>query len=130
MTATAGIATILFVRCNGRAEALVRNLQQQGYLLLHAADAAEAIEIARVHSRPIHIMIAEENVDSRSLAATLKLYRPQMRVLFLTQFTSSDKPDLANPETAMAKVRDLLLPFHLGPKSEEREAPRASSGAA
>lgn len=87
---------------------LVRRLQQQGYLVLQAMDTSEAIEIARVHSRPIHVMIAEESVDSRGLAATLKQYRPQMRVLFLTRFAIPGRPELSSIEGALSKIQEIL----------------------
>ena len=129
MTLAAEVPTILVAHCNARSEGLVESLQRQGFLVLTAGDGAEAVEIARVHSRPIHVMVAEEGMNSRSLAATLKQYRPQMRVLFLTQFTTGDRPDLASIDMALAKVRELLDPLRLGPQLEEREARRAADAA-
>src|SRR4051812_42639056 len=69
---------------------LVRHLQHQGYFVLVAHDPAEALEITRLHSRPIHLLLAEDGLDGRTLASTLKQYRPNMQVLFVTPCLQAD----------------------------------------
>ena len=87
---------------------LVRSLQHEGYFVLVAQRGPEAIEIARVHSRPIHLMLTDDSIDSRTLAATVKQYRSDMRVLFIARCAREDDPDLLTSDTALARVRELL----------------------
>jgi CheY-like chemotaxis protein len=94
-------------RCGG---SLVRDLEHQGYFVLVASDGPEAIEIARVHSRPIHLLLTGESINGRTLAAMLKRYRPEMRALFITRHANHEAPDLVRSETAVEKVRQLLQP--------------------
>jgi len=94
----------------GLREVLVRNLQQQGYLVLEASDGAEALDIARVHSRRIHLMLTDGDADGRTLAATLKQYRPDMQVLFVTRHAKESVRDLLAPDQALNRVRELVEP--------------------
>ena len=112
------VPTILVAQCNCGSDALVKDLQQQGYLVLEARDGPEATEIARVHSRSIHLMLTDESADGRSLAATLKQYRPNMTVMFITLHATDGAADLLRPDMALAKVRALLGPPRREPAPE------------
>lgn len=103
------IPTILVTENSGRVRrALLQNLQHQGYFVLQAQDQVDAIEIARVHSRPIQLMLAAESIDDRSLVARIKMYRPCMDVLFLAYGFNPENADLLAPE--IAKVQAILKP--------------------
>jgi len=94
---------------------LVRTLQQHGYLVLKADNVVEALRVARIHSRPIQVFLSEDGEDSRSLAATLKPYRPEMRPLFVARDHHASLPDSFAPEHVVATVREILKP----PKATE-----------
>jgi CheY-like chemotaxis protein len=64
-------------------EVLIRELRQRGYLILEAQDAVEALKIVVRHSRAIHLLLADDSDDDRLMAATLKPYRPDMRVIHI-----------------------------------------------
>ena len=102
--------TILVAHCSCGSDALVKNLRQQGYHVLEAKDAIETVEIARVHSRPIHLMLTDESTNSRSLAATLKQYRPHMSVLFITPHATIGVPNVLSSDKVLAKIRASLEP--------------------
>ena len=106
---------------------LVRHLQQQGYFVLIAHDANEALEIARVHSRPIHLLLADESLDGRSLAATLKQYRPNMHVLFITWGGPLDPLDTERTDPTLAKVRECVKPPAARAIAESYSFTKASS---
>lgn len=95
---------------NGVRSPLVRHLQHQGYFVLVAHDAAEALEITRVHSRPIHLLLTEDGLDGRTLASTLKQYRPNMHVLFLTQCLQLDTASVGKADTTLERVRECVKP--------------------
>jgi len=117
MAKNLAVPTILVAQCTCGSDALVKDLQQQGYLVLEARDGAEAIEIARVHSRPIDFMLTDENEESRSLAATLKQFRPHTRVMFIARHATGGAADVLRSDMVLAKIRVLL-----GPPRSERAA--------
>ena len=81
---------------------LVSNLRQLGYFVLGAEDASEALEVVKIHSRPIHVMLTEASPHGRNLAATVKPYRPHMEVVFVT---SDSRPDFV-----LDRVRQVIKP--------------------
>jgi len=105
---------------DGVRSTLMRELQHEGYFVLVARDGGEALEVVRTHSRPIHLMITPDNMDGRTLAGTLKHYRPNMRVLFLTHYVREGEQDLSRPGAAVTKVRELLKPPGGEPMQEVR----------
>jgi len=82
---------------NNSWNALIRNLALEGHLVLTARDGEEAIQIAKTHSRPIHLLIVGQT--NPALFTELRPYQPGIRILVL-----------ASPETALARVRELLQP--------------------
>jgi CheY-like chemotaxis protein len=102
-----GFPTILVAAENGLRQRLVRTLAADGYLVLDARNEVEALHIVISHSRPIHILFADVNMNGYDLARTLKSYRPEMRALFVTVH-SQGLSDSLDPETTLAKVRQLL----------------------
>ncbi len=93
--ATTGFPTVLVAERKAELrEAVVGALQQEGYLVLIARDGAEALDVGRVHSRQIHLIITGADVEGRALAATLKPFRPAMAVLFVDR--SQQLQDLDN----------------------------------
>jgi len=70
-----------------------------GYNVLQAQNPDDLIDIARSHSRRIHLLLIEENVNNHSLAALLQPYRPTMRVFFVDTL-----PDAIGPELLSEKV--------------------------
>jgi CheY-like chemotaxis protein len=97
---------------------LVRHLQHQGYFVLVAHDATEALEITRVHSRPIHLFLTGEGLDGRTLASTLKLYRPSMHVLFVSRCVQLDLTDVGKTDTTLEQVRQCVQPPSSAPGSD------------
>ncbi|MBI4775515.1 MAG: PAS domain S-box protein [Deltaproteobacteria bacterium] len=73
-------------------EFAVRVLQRYGYNVLIAANGEEAIEIARVHQGPIHLMLTDvvmPGISSRDMEESLKSFRPEMRVLYMSGYTDN-----------------------------------------
>ncbi len=94
--------------CRVRA-ALVETLKQNGYLVLDAEDSSHALDIAKIHSRPIQLMLVEGSPEGRTLAATLQMYRPKMQVVF-TNISTDCLPDAPPVEMTLTRVRELLHP--------------------
>jgi two-component system, cell cycle sensor histidine kinase and response regulator CckA len=99
-------------------------LQETGYDVLTAADGAEALEVARGCSRPIHLLLTDvvmPGINGRVLAERLAPLQPGMKVLYMSGYTDSfiaghgvleagthllHKP--FTQETLARKVRELL----------------------
>jgi hypothetical protein len=56
------------------------------------------------------LLLAEDSKDGHVLAETLKPYRPHMQVLYVTVQPNTDPQGATQPETAAARVRELLRP--------------------
>jgi len=122
MSSAYSFPTILVAEDQCVGDSLVRDLQHEGYFVLVAHDGFEAIEIARVHSRPIHVMLTADTADGRALATELKQYRPHIQVLFITQYTRANDPDSIPPVAALAKVREVVKPPGQAADNEKRSA--------
>ncbi|MEO8594929.1 MAG: hypothetical protein ABI759_16535 [Candidatus Solibacter sp.] len=85
-------------------------LQRDGYLVLESRDEDEAMDIIRLHSRPIHLMLIDESAYGRELAARLNQYRPQMQVVFV---------DWDARQNVCLKVKEILGPLQAGDRLPE-----------
>lgn len=100
--------TILIAADAGSRHALARSLRLDGYLVFEASDEAEALFLVVSQSRPIHVLLADANIEGRKLARTLKLYRREMQEIFVTLNPKQSLSDGLNPEVAVARIRERL----------------------
>lgn len=81
-------ATILVVDDDaGIRGVIVEELAHRAHHVLEAEDAASALEVVRGHAGPIHLLLCDlrlPGMDGRSLADTLRVRRPGLRVLFVS----------------------------------------------
>jgi PAS domain S-box-containing protein len=71
-------------------EMLCESLEEIGYTVLAAGDAAEAIERCRSHGGAIHLLLADvvlPAMGGRELAQELSALRPEMKVVFMSGYT-------------------------------------------
>jgi CheY-like chemotaxis protein len=64
-------------------------LASAGYNVLPAANGAHAVDIARAHEGPIHLLITDvtmPEMDGREAATAITALRPQCRVLFMSGY--------------------------------------------
>jgi len=121
----AGVETVLLAEDDEQLRRLTRRaLAGHGYTVLEADSSPAALEIARRHAGPIHLLLTDviiPGMDGRSLAEALRAQRPGLRVLFMSGY--ADKAIvhhgvldpgvayLAKPFTTEAvarKVREVL----------------------
>ena len=83
--------TILVVEDEASMRAIAREiLEEYGYRVIEAATADEAIQVARSHPEPIHLLITDvvmPGMNGPALAETLKAERPGLGVLFMSGYT-------------------------------------------
>ena len=94
----------------GWGSAVIGRLEEDKYHVLTARSWDEALHFAKTHSRQIHLLLAEDSRDGNVLAETLKPYRPHMRVLYVTVQSNRGPREALEPESAAAKIRELLRP--------------------
>ncbi|MEQ1887085.1 MAG: response regulator [Bryobacteraceae bacterium] len=114
------VQTVLLVE---PAATLRRELQNffeaNGYNLMEAADANEALALAQIHEGPLHLAIAA-HTEAAVLAGTLREVRPELKLLEI--LSDGELPEMhsdasiARPFTEAAlldRVRGLLSPTPL-----------------
>ena len=88
---------------------LAEILAGQGYTVLEAADAAQALALCRRHHGPIHLMVTDVlltgPLSGVELAEQLSYERPEMKVLFATGYPAglADRPQLLRQEALLLK---------------------------
>src|SRR5256712_70650 len=132
-----GSETILLAEDQKELRDLIRQmLEMNGYTVVAASDGLEAIEICKRHEAPIHLMLSDvvmPQMGGRELAQRLATVRPDMKVLYMSGYTSNaivhhgildpgtlfiQKP--FTPDSLARKVREVLdadgqAPVEAGP---------------
>jgi PAS domain S-box-containing protein len=120
-----GNETILFVEDEGLVRSFgIRVLKRLGYNVISASDGEEALNFAREHDGNIHLLLTDlvmPNIDGKELAKRLKEERPNIKVLYVSGYSSeitmqhgvlSDETNfLQKPftiENLAQKVREVL----------------------
>jgi hypothetical protein len=78
--------------------ALISYLQRNGFHVLEAHDWERVFDVVRMHSRPIHLLLASESMDAH--VSVLKEHRSELQVMFVRKPVDAD--------VVLAKVRQLL----------------------
>jgi two-component system cell cycle sensor histidine kinase/response regulator CckA len=120
-----GEHTILLVEDEPGVRRMVRQaLRRQGYNVLEAASAAEALQLCQRHRNSIHLLVTDvvmPHMSGRQLAQQVRSLLPQLRTLFISgyaheasenqvEFGTEDafiaKP--FTPEVFVGKIREVL----------------------
>jgi two-component system cell cycle sensor histidine kinase/response regulator CckA len=121
----AGTETVLVVEDDEQLRHLAhRTLAARGYTVLDADRGATALEIARRHRGPIHLLLTDvtlPDIDGRALAVTLRSERQEVRLLYMSGYADqaivnhgvldADTAYLPKPFTTEAiarRVREVL----------------------
>ena len=109
-----GSETVLLAEDDERLCVLIGStLRQAGYTVLAASHGEEALNIARTHASPIHLLLTDvvmPGMNGRVLSEQLKLFRPDTNILFMSGY--SDDAVLRNGiETASAQY--IQKPFSM-----------------
>jgi CheY-like chemotaxis protein len=111
-----GAGTILLVEDEESLRTLtVSNLEQNGYTVLAACNGLEAVEIARDHSGPIHLLLTDmvmPGMNGRAVAEKVGQMHPGIRVAYMSGYTGFSAGEAANLDAVIiAKpfTRNILL---------------------
>jgi CheY-like chemotaxis protein len=115
-----GSETILLVEDEEAVRTFARRaLENGGYRVLMAASGADALELARGHEGPIHLLLTDvvmPGISGRELAEQLVAVRPDVRVVYTSGYTDD--------ETVRHGVREAETAFLQKPFSPEQLARR------
>jgi len=115
------VETILLV--DDEADILVtarEMLEGQGFQILDALNAEEAVRVAAAHAGPIHLLLTDivmPGASGQDLARLLGLQRPDLRVLYMSSFAIiQGRQQFAGTENGL----ELGAPIVLKPFTTER----------
>jgi len=115
------VETILLVDDEADILAVAREvLEEQGYEILDALNAEEAVRVAAAHSGPIDLLLTDvimPGASGQDLALLLGLQRPDLRVLYMSSFA------IIKGQRQFAEVENGLepgAPIILKPFTSER----------
>ena len=113
--------TILLVNDEADVRATAREiLEGQGYEVLEALDAEEAVRVAATHQGPIDLLLTDvvmPGASGQDLAMLLGLQRPDLRVLYMSSFAIiKGQRQFTEVENGL----DLGVPIILKPFTAER----------
>jgi nitrogen-specific signal transduction histidine kinase/ActR/RegA family two-component response regulator len=118
-----GSETVLLVEDEESLRTLTRTLlEQSGYTVLEAKGGSQAIEIARQHRGPIHLLLTDmvmPGMVGHEVADEVAPIRPEMRVIYMSGYVGftprgvldSDESFLPKPftqDTLLRKVHEVL----------------------
>ena len=88
-----GTETVLLVEDEESLRTLTRDvLLESNYTILEASDGLEALEIARQHKGPIHLLLTDvvmPRMSGPALAKQLAIQNPEVKVLFMSGYTGN-----------------------------------------
>jgi len=124
-TTPSGTETVLLVEDDLNLRTLAHAiLQQQGYIVLEAEDAADAIRIADQYAGSVHLLITDvvmPKMNGPAMARAIQEHRPDAKVLYMSGYTDEaivrhgvlepgtpflQKP--FTPGTLVRKIRQVL----------------------
>ena len=141
-----GSETVLLVEDEDAVRNIVKaTLEAQGYRLLVAPSGEEALDIAKVHSGPIDLLITDivlPHMNGREVARRLHKKRPETVILYTSGYTDISLNESAEPGNQIhfigkpftpraiaSRVRELLdsrnLPSKVGVPGNEARADQA-----
>jgi PAS domain S-box-containing protein len=114
ISAGKGNETILLVEDEANLRQLAQHyLENQGYMVLAAADAAAAIQLSNHQSGPIHLLLTDvimPGMNGRELAQRISSVRPDTKVLYMSGYTENA---IGHNGTLDAGIILLQKPFTL-----------------
>jgi CheY-like chemotaxis protein len=118
--AACGNETILVAEDEEAVRTLVRRaLERQGYVVLEARGAIEALEVARRHQGQIHLLLTDvvmPDRGGREVADAIRAQRPGIRVLYMSGYTDDAVVKHGIEASTDSFIQKPFTPSHLSRK--------------
>jgi CheY-like chemotaxis protein len=94
-------------------ESTAQYLTENGYVVLTATQGVEALEIASLHTQPIHLMVTDlvmPQMSGRELSEKIRPIHPETEVVFMSGYSNNllSSQDVLDPKHVL-----LQKPFRL-----------------
>jgi two-component system, cell cycle sensor histidine kinase and response regulator CckA len=117
---TRGTETVLLVEDEEQVRKVAQiAIELQGYCVLIAQDAADALRIAEQNSGPIHLLVTDvvmPDMGGSELADAVRILRPDIRVLFMSGYTDEAVFQHGNIPSTEAFIQKPFSPLGLARK--------------
>jgi hypothetical protein len=97
---------LVAVRSGELRQPLVDSLRRDNWLVLEADSLNGVLDVVKLHSRPIQVLLLDVNIGDPALAARLKHYRFGMQVLSVTARPNESQSALP-PDGVLAIAREF-----------------------
>ena len=94
-------------------------LEEQGYVVLCAADAREAQRLFDAHQGPVHMLLTDvviPDLNGKTVAENLRAVEPGLKVLFMSGYTDDAIQHLGVLDEDVAFIRKPFSPSELAEK--------------
>ena len=124
-----GRETVLIVEDEEAVRELAREiLERNGYTVLEARHGVEGLLISDRHNGPIHLLLTDvimPQLNGRGLAQRLTTLRPDIKVLFMSGYTTKDLVSHGMLDPGVAFLQKPFTPDSLALKVRQAlDAPR------
>jgi hypothetical protein len=112
-TAAANAVILVVDDDPGVREVAARVLERAGYRVLQAGEGDEALEIARAHAGPLHLLLTDvvmPGMNGRELGQRMSQERPETRLMYMSAYTEDE---VILRGVSVAEVGFLAKPFSL-----------------
>jgi hypothetical protein len=85
----------------------LRNLAQGSRHVLEADSEDSLLDLIKLHSRPIQVLLVDIRLDNRDLLASLRKYRPNMAIIPVAEDLHEPIRGVLTPRAALMKAEGL-----------------------